>query len=177
MAWLPQQHQIDRSFPLSAFELVASGLWWQTGAWRAFSSSQRDQVKHALQAVGLAGFEHRALNELSAGQFQRLLFARVLLQDAPLILLDEPFNAIDARTTTDLLALVARWRGEQRTVLAVLHDLDQVRAHFPNTLLLARRAIAWGPTQEALSPAHLLAARRMAESWDEKAPLCEGAAA
>jgi zinc/manganese transport system ATP-binding protein len=176
MAWLPQQHQIDRSFPLSAFELVASGLWWQTGAWRAFSSSQRDQVKHALQAVGLAGFEHRALNELSAGQFQRLLFARVLLQDAPLILLDEPFNAIDARTTTDLLALVARWRGEQRTVLAVLHDLDQVRAHFPNTLLLARRAIAWGPTQEALSPEHLLTARRMAESWDEQAPLCEGAA-
>jgi zinc/manganese transport system ATP-binding protein len=172
MAWLPQQHQIDRSFPLSAFELVATGLWWQTGAWRKFTAAQRMKVHDALQAVGLAGFERRALHELSAGQFQRLLFARVLLQDAPLILLDEPFNAIDARTTADLLALVARWQGEQRTVLAVLHDLDQVRAHFPQTLLMARGTVAWGPTPEALSPTHLLTARRMAESWDEQAPRC-----
>ena len=177
MAWLPQQHQIDRSFPLSAFELVATGLWWRIGAWASLKPAQRDEVRAAMQAVGLAGFERRALNELSAGQFQRLLFARVLLQDAPLILLDDPFNAIDTRTTADLLALVARWQGERRTVLAVLHDLAQVRAHFPQTLLLARRAIAWGPTAEALRPEHLLSARRMAESWDNDAPFCDGEAA
>ena len=69
---------------------------------------------------------------------QRMLFARVLLQDARLIVLDEPFNAIDAKTSADLLALVKRWHAERRTVLAALHDMDLVRANFPETLLLAR---------------------------------------
>ena len=77
---------------------------------------------------------------------QRMLFARVLLQDARLIVLDEPFNAIDAKTSADLLALVRRWHGEKRTVLAALHDMDLVRANFPETLLLARGPVAWGAT-------------------------------
>ena len=62
---------------------------------------------------------------------QRALFARLLLQDAGVILLDEPFTAIDAKTTADLLDLVRRWHGEERTVVAVLHDLETVRAHLP----------------------------------------------
>ena len=100
------------------------------------------------------------------------LFARVLLQDAPVILLDEPFNAIDTRTTADLLAVVHRWHQQQRTVIAVLHDLDQVRQHFDQTLLLARRCVAWGPTAQALDAHNLFRARQMAEAWDESAPSC-----
>ena len=64
-----------------------------------------------------------------------------------IILLDEPFNAIDAKTVSDLIALIKRWHGEKRTVMVVVHDLDLVREHFPETLLLARRPIAWGPTR------------------------------
>jgi zinc/manganese transport system ATP-binding protein len=109
---------------------------------------------------------------MSAGQFQRLLFSRLLVQDADLILLDEPFNAVDARTAADLLAVLKRWHGEGRTVVAVLHDLDLVRAEFPQTLLLARERIAFGPTEEALSAANRLKARMMAEAWDEAAPAC-----
>ena len=93
---------------------------------------------------GCSGFERRPVGSLSAGQFQRLLFARLLLQDAALILLDEPFNALDARTAADLLAVVRRWHGEGRTVVAVLHDLDLVRREFPDTLLLARDCLGWG---------------------------------
>jgi zinc/manganese transport system ATP-binding protein len=120
----------------------------------------------------LRGFERRPLSTLSAGQFQRALFARMLLQDAEIILLDEPFNAIDARTTADLLALVRRWREARRTVVCVLHDLEQVRTHFPHALLLARELIAAGPTEQALTAANLLRARAMAESWDEAAGVC-----
>ena len=105
-----------------------------------------------------------------------MLFARVLLQDAPVILLDEPFNAIDARTTADLLAVVARWHAESRTVIAVLHDLEQVRRHFDRTLLMARRCVAWGPTAQVLHADHLFRARQMAEAWDDDAALCEDAA-
>ena len=125
-----------------------------------------------LAAVGLAGCERRVISDLSAGQFQRVLFARLLLQDAPVILLDEPFNAVDERTTADLLALLHRWHREGRTVVAVLHDLAMVRAHFPRTLLLAREPIAWGATAEVLLPAHLQRARLQAEHWEAQAPWC-----
>jgi zinc/manganese transport system ATP-binding protein len=176
IAWLPQQAAIDRSFPVRVFDLVALGHWGSVGSFRALSGVQSEQVLHALRDVGLNGFERRSISELSAGQFQRVLFARVLLQNAPVILLDEPFNAIDARTTADLLAVVARWHAQARTVIAVLHDLEQVRKHFDRTLLLARRCVAWGPTAQVLQADNLLRARQMAEAWDDTAPACREAA-
>ncbi|MBM3555718.1 MAG: ATP-binding cassette domain-containing protein, partial [Alphaproteobacteria bacterium] len=130
----------------------------------------------ALAAVGLAGFETRPIGTLSVGQLQRALFARILLQDAPLILLDEPFNALDGRTVADLLAVVRRWHGESRTVVAILHDLDQVRRIFPTTILLAREVVSWGPTETVLTAANLDRARLMAEAWDDNAAVCEKAA-
>ena len=169
VAYLPQAAEIDRSFPIVVGDLVALGAWRHAGVFGRFGRAVAGRTDDALAAVGLEGFSRRAIGALSAGQFQRVLFARLLLQDAPVIILDEPFTAIDARTTRDLIDLVRRWHGEQRTVIAVLHDFDQVRAHFPRTLLLAREQIAWGPTAEALSPANLLRARAMAERWDDPA--------
>ena len=133
----------------------------------------RERADAALSAVGLNGFGARPVGSLSAGQFQRVLFARILLQDAELILLDEPFNAIDARTTSDLLAIVQGWHAEGRTVIAVLHDYDQVRAQFPQTLLLARNVVAWGATDTVLTPANLQRAKAMSEAQDDHAPICE----
>src|SRR5258707_1191211 len=132
----------------------------------------RDKIAQALAAVGLNGFENRTIGTLSGGQMQRMLFARVLLQDARLIVLDVPFNVIDARTSADLLALVRRWYAEKRTVLAALHDMDLVRANFPETLLLARGQVAWGATAEVLTTENLLEARRMCEAFDDSAPAC-----
>jgi zinc/manganese transport system ATP-binding protein len=122
--------------------------------------------------VGLAGFDDRMLASLSVGQLQRALFARVLLMDAPVILLDEPFSAIDARTTRDLIQIIRGWHAERRTVVAVLHDLEQVREHFPQCLLLARERIAWGPTAEVLVSANLTRAQDLAEHWDDTAAWC-----
>jgi zinc/manganese transport system ATP-binding protein len=109
---------------------------------------------------------------LSGGQMQRALFARLLLQDAAVILLDEPFTAIDAKTTADLLDVVRRWHGEARTVVAVLHDMELVRRVFPDTLLIAREPIAWGATAAVLRPENLLGARRMMEAHDPHATVC-----
>ena len=169
IAYLPQQSEIDRSFPIGAFEFVAMGLWREVGALRGLDAGHRNAVAMALAAVGLGGFERRPIGSLSGGQMQRLLFARLLLQDAPLILLDEPFTAIDGKTVADLLSLVQRWHAERRTVLAVLHDLDQVRRHFPHALLLAREPVAWGPAADVLTPANLGRARQLCEAWDENA--------
>jgi zinc/manganese transport system ATP-binding protein len=177
IAYLPQAAEIDRSFPLPVFDLVGMGLWNRTGLFGGFSRADKTRIEEALQAVGLSGFEKRALHTLSGGQMQRVLFARLLLQDASLILLDEPFTAIDARTTADLLDLVRRWHSEERTIVAVLHDLDVVRRVFPQTLLIAREPVAWGPTDTTLTPANLLKARTMIEAHDAHARPCHRDAA
>ena len=172
IAYLPQAADIDRSFPVNVFDMVAMGHFRRTGWFGGLSRRDEERTFEAIAAVGLTGFEDRPIGTLSGGQMQRVLFARLLLQDAPIILLDEPFNAIDQRTTSELLGLVKRWRDENRTVIAVLHDLDLVRGAFPQTLLLARETIAWGDTGEVLRPENLLAARRMVEAFDREAHEC-----
>jgi len=87
----------------------------------------RETAGKALAAIGLGGFERRPIETRSAGQFQRVLFARLIVQDAALILLDEPLAAVDWRTSEDLLQLIEGWHRERRPVAAVLHDLDQVQ--------------------------------------------------
>jgi zinc/manganese transport system ATP-binding protein len=177
VAYLPQASEIDRTFPISVFDVVAMGLWRRSGLFGGIGRADRTRIADAIAAVGLTGFERRAIGTLSGGQAQRVLFARLLLQDAPVILLDEPFAAIDSRTVEDLVALVLRWHGEGRTVLAVLHDLDLVRRNFPETLLLAREKVAWGPTPEALGAENLLKARTMIEAFDGHAHACRREAA
>ncbi|TYO65196.1 ABC transporter ATP-binding protein [Bradyrhizobium hipponense] len=172
IAYLPQSAEIDRSFPISVFDFVATGLWRATGLSGGIGKTARDKILHAIAGVGLNGFENRPIGTLSGGQMQRVLFARVLLQDASLIVLDEPFNAIDSKTTIDLLALVKHWHGEGRTVLAALHDLEMVRTHFSETLVLARGPVAWGPTAEVLTPENLMVAMRMCEAFDDSAAAC-----
>ena len=173
IAYLPQQIDIDRTFPITVFDAVAMGLWHDIGAWRGLDGERSQVVQEALRALGLQDLGERSVGALSGGQFQRVLFARLLLQDAAIILLDEPFRAVDTKTVEDLLRIIARWHKEGCTVIAALHDLDQVRAHFPKTLLLAREVIAWGPTKQVLTAKHLAEARQLTEAWDEQAEVCE----
>jgi len=172
IAYMPQLTEIDRIFPMSVQDCVQLGCWSATGAWGRVTPALRQRVANAITEVGLTGFEQRSVGSLSSGQLQRVLFARLMVQDADLILLDEPFNAMDSRTTEALLTLVHRWHTEGRTVVAVLHDDEQVRAHFDQTLLLARELVAWGPTVQVLTAAHLQRARALAEAWDDQADIC-----
>jgi len=172
IAYLPQAAEIDRSFPINVFDMVSMGLWRSSGLFGGIDRKARHRIEEALAAVGLTGFEDRAIGTLSGGQMQRMLFARLLLQDARVIVLDEPFNAVDVKTSADLFDLVRRWHGEKRTVLTALHDIDFVRSHFPETLLLAREPVAWGNTDTVLTPENLLTARRMCEAFDEHAAEC-----
>jgi zinc/manganese transport system ATP-binding protein len=172
IAYLPQVAEIDRGFPIAVFDFVGMGLWRHRGAFGGFGRSERVAVERVLEAVGLTGFEARPIGTLSGGQMQRILFARLMLQDARVIVLDEPFNAIDARTSADLIDLVHRWHDEKRTVIAALHDYEIVRKHFPQTLLLAREPVAWGPTADVLTPDNLTKARDMCEAFDDGAAAC-----
>jgi zinc/manganese transport system ATP-binding protein len=176
IAYLPQVPEIDRSFPIGVYDMVAMGLWRTKGAFGGIGAKDHHAIEAAIATVGLTGFEQRTIGTLSGGQMQRMLFARLLVQDARVIVLDEPFTAIDAKTSADLLALVRRWHREKRTVFAALHDIDLVKANFPETLLLARKPVAWGVTRNVLTAANLNEARRMCEAFDEGAEACAVAA-
>jgi zinc/manganese transport system ATP-binding protein len=150
LAYLPQLAALDPDYPMTVDELIVLGGWREFGAFRAPSSALRERAAAAAAAVGLAGHAARRIGELSVGERQRALFARLMMQDARVVLLDEPFAAVDAQTMATLLGLITQWHREGRTIMAVLHDLDLVRARFPATLVLARRCIAWGATEAAL---------------------------
>lgn len=177
IAYLPQQSEIDRTFPLTVADLVSMGLWRETGAFRGFGSRHRGRVSRAISSVGLDGFETRPIGSLSGGQIQRALFARLMVQDTPVVLLDEPFTAIDARSMVDLIRIVQLWHDEGRTVLAVLHDLETVRAHFPRTLMLARELVAHGPTAQVLTAENQFRARQMCEACASVPHTCGRSAA
>jgi zinc/manganese transport system ATP-binding protein len=176
-AYLPQAAELDRSFPISVYDLVSMGSWRRIGLFGGLSAKERGRIAAALAAVGLEGFEQRPIGTLSGGQQQRALFARVLLQDARVILLDEPFAAVDLRTVTDLVGIARQWSAEGRTVITVLHDFELVKQHFPRSLLLAREAIGWGATEDVLTEANLLRARAMQEAFSDQAHVCEADAA
>lgn len=150
IAYLPQTTELDRSFPACVHDLVALGLWPERGLLRRHRAQERQKVADALETVGLAGFANTSLNALSGGQFQRALFARVIVQNAHIILLDEPFNAIDTETTQAMLSLIKRWHQQGRTVLVVIHDLNLVRYHFPETMVVNGELMAWGKTPTVL---------------------------
>jgi zinc/manganese transport system ATP-binding protein len=150
LAYLPQRTAIDRDYPITVAEFIMLGGWREYGAFRAPDMSLRMRGAEAMATVGLTERQQRRISDLSPGEFQRALFARLILQEAAVILLDEPFSGIDAQTTAMLLEQILRWHQEGRTVIVALHDLGLVRATFPLTLVLARRCLAWGETELAL---------------------------
>jgi len=161
IASLPQTNELDRAFPVSVYDLVAMGCWRVNGAWRGLNGTDHARIEDALTQVGLSDLRARMIGTLSGGQLQRALFARLMLHEARLLMLDEPFAAVDQHTTEALMQLLCRWHAEGRTIVVVLHDLELAHKYFPQTLLLARQVVAWGPTAEVLTPENLHLARHL----------------
>ena len=158
LAYLPQKSEMDVSMPMTVFELVVTGLWRTVGAFGRVKTNDFARIEQALMQVGMQDFVARPLQALSMGQLQRVLFARILVQDAPVILLDEPFNAVDANTTEILLGLMHQWQIEKRTVIAVL---------------LAHEVVAWGSPEDVLTVEHLMSANERCTHWFDRAPVCQ----
>ncbi|OFW69231.1 MAG: hypothetical protein A2X70_02815 [Alphaproteobacteria bacterium GWC2_42_16] len=169
VAYLAQQNLLDRKFPLTVGDTIAMGLFREVGIFRKYTKEQREKMQKALEQVGLASFAKTSLQALSGGQFQRVLFARLILQDAPVIFLDEPFTGVDRRTIDDLIQLVHLWLRENRLVVAVLHDMDLVKDNFPNTLLLARQFYRTGPTKNVLTKENICATTKASQMWEAEA--------
>jgi zinc/manganese transport system ATP-binding protein len=172
IGYLPQVAEIDRTFPMSVFDTVLLGFWPVCGIMGGINKHQRHEALHALEKVGMDSFASRPVSALSSGQFQRVLFARLMVQNADILLLDEPFAAIDSRTTADLLQVLLDWHKAGKTVVAVVHDLPQARATFPEALLLARECIAWGNTTDVMTEENLRKADTLARQWHDHGEVC-----
>lgn len=169
VAYLAQQNLLDRRFPLTVGDTVSMGLFREVGIFSQYTKAQREKMQSALEQVGLSSFAKTSLQALSGGQFQRVLFARLILQDAPVIFLDEPFSGVDGRTVEDLMVLLETWVQEGRLVIAVLHDLDLVQDHFPQTLLLARHFYKFGETRKILTKETMREAISVSRLWEAEA--------
>ncbi len=168
IAYLAQQNQLDRQFPLTVGDTIAMGLFREVGIFRKYTPEQRDKMQAALEQVGLGSFAKTPLRALSGGQFQRVLFARLILQDAPVIFLDEPFTGVDGRTIDDLMKLLQFWVKEGRLVIAVLHGVDLVQDYFPKTLLIARGFYMAGPTEEVMTKENMKLAVSASRQWESE---------
>lgn len=158
VAYVPQRESVDWDFPITVGEVVAMGRYRSTGWFRRVGRADRAIAAECLERVGMAQYGRRQIGQLSGGQRQRVFLARALAQRAPVLVMDEPFAGIDARTQADLLALLGGIRDDGGSVIVVHHDMAQVRAAFDWTLLLNVRALGCGPTAEVLTPAAVGAA-------------------
>lgn len=164
IGYLAQMTEFDRRFPLRVRDLVAMGAWKGFGFRGSLDPDTNAKVASAMDAAGVLDIADRSLHTLSGGQLQRALFARVIMQDAPLILLDEPFAAVDQTTEAHLLTLIDRWRDEGRAVILVVHDLSSVLDHCDTAVLLGNGEAHHGSVETILTPERLVAQNYLSES-------------
>ena len=158
VGYVPQRKVIDWDFPVTVTDVVMMGRVGKMGFFRWPARRDREVVRAALDEVGMSAFADRQIGELSGGQQQRVFLARVLAQEAELLLMDEPLTGLDMPSQEAILALIDRIQAQGVTVMVASHDLNQASEQFPAMLLLNRRLIAFGAPHEVLTTPNLLAA-------------------
>jgi manganese/zinc/iron transport system ATP- binding protein len=157
VAYVPQRGSVDWDFPVSALHVVAMGLYGKIGWFRPVTRRWKQQALASLERVGMADYAQRQISQLSGGQQQRVFLARALAQDAELYLMDEPFAGVDAATERAIVALLWELRAAGRTALVVHHDLQTVPEYFDHVMLLNKRLVAAGPTEQVFTPENVRA--------------------
>ena len=155
VAYVPQRDAIDWDFPVTVREVVEMGRYRNAGWIRRLGRSDAERVDASLEEVGMTAFASRQIGALSGGQRQRVFLARALAQEAPLLVMDEPFSGIDARTEAAILKLLAGLRDRGRSIVVVHHDIETVSRVFDWALLLNVRTVSCGPVGEALDEENL----------------------
>ena len=155
ISYVPQRAQIDWEFPANVFDVVAMGLYGELGLLRRFSSAHKDRVHSALTDVDMADFATRQISQLSGGQQQRVFLARSIVQDAELILLDEPFGGIDAKSEAVIVDILRRQKQNGKSIVAVHHDLSTVKDYFDDVILLNKTVTAFGPVDDVFTKSNV----------------------
>jgi manganese/zinc/iron transport system ATP- binding protein len=158
IAYVPQRHEVDWDFPTNALDVVMMGLYGQIGWFRRPGARAQARAMAALAEVGMQDYADRQISQLSGGQQQRVFIARALVQEAPILILDEPMAGVDAATEAVIIDLLRKLRDQGRTVIVVHHDLTTVSAYFDWLVMINVRIIAQGPVAQVYTPENLRAA-------------------
>ena len=151
ISYVPQRDLINRNFPLSVKQVVEMGLVSKNSL-NLFSRKQINlKIKEALENVGLSEKINESINNLSGGQFQRVLIARGLAQDADILLLDEAFSAVDVGAQEDIMSLISDINLDGKTILVATHDINNLEEKFDEVLCLNRHCCAYGNPSEVLT--------------------------
>jgi ABC-type Mn2+/Zn2+ transport system ATPase subunit len=147
---VPQTERSRLDYPVSALDVTLMGTLAQLPWWKRPSRAERRSALDALQTVGLEDLAGETFGELSGGQRQRVLVARALVQNADVLLLDEPFSGLDEPSAAQLTKLIDDLAGQGRAVMVATHDMEQTR-RWDRVLCLNRRQVAFGPPGEVLT--------------------------
>ena len=151
ISYVPQRDLINRNFPLSVKQVVEMGLVSKNSL-NLFSRKQINlKIKEALENVGLSEKINQNINNLSGGQFQRVLIARGLAQDADILLLDEAFSAVDVGAQEDIMSLISDINLDGKTILVATHDINNLEEKFDEVICLNRHCCAYGNPSEVLT--------------------------
>ena len=150
-AYVPQTQRARLDFPVSALDVALMGAYGRTPWFRRLARADRTAARTALARLGLEAQARERFGALSGGQRQRVLIARALVQDAPILLLDEPLSGVDVPSAARIEALFEELREEGRVLLVATHDARQARA-WQRVLCLNRAQIAFGAPAEVLTP-------------------------
>jgi manganese/zinc/iron transport system ATP- binding protein len=169
IAYVPQKESVDWDFPITAFELVLMGRYGRLGIFKRLRKADKKAAMDALEIVGMASFKDRQISQLSGGQQQRLFFARALVQDADVYLMDEPFQGIDKSTEKSLVEIMRSLKKKGKTLFVVHHDLNTLKDYFDSLIMLNNRLVAYGKTEDVLNEKNLLLSFGKADPLFEEA--------
>lgn len=155
VAYVEQKGNLDMDFPITVLQTVLLGTYPKLGWIKRPGKKEKEAAKEALERVGMEEFGSRQISELSGGQFQRVLLARTLAQDAELIFLDEPFSGIDIKSEGIIMEQLFELRDQGKTILIVHHDLTKVGQYFDGLILLNKKLIASGKVEDVMTEDNL----------------------
>ena len=155
LAYVEQRKDLDLTFPITVFEVVLTGTYGQLGLFRRPGKPERAASLAALDQVGLRAFADRQIGNLSGGQLQRVFVARAIVQQAEIIILDEPFVGIDLQSETAIMAILKQWRDAGKTIIVVHHDLNKVSRYFDDLVILNHGIVDAGPVAKVYQPENI----------------------
>ena len=155
IAYVEQKSQIDFTFPITIRECVALGRTVKKKPLQRLTKEDWGKVDAAIEEVGLTDLASRQIGALSGGQFQRVLLARCMVQEAQYIFLDEPFVGIDMLSEKVIMTILRKWKEEGKTILMVNHDLSKVKEYFDQVILVKHAIVASGKTEDVFIKKYL----------------------
>ncbi|MQS76227.1 metal ABC transporter ATP-binding protein [Companilactobacillus halodurans] len=155
VAYVEQRKDLDLTFPIDVFDVVLTGTYGELGLFKSAGKKEKQASKDALKQVSLTEFSKRQIGNLSGGQLQRVFVARAIVQQADIIILDEPFVGIDLQSETAIMKILKQWRDENKTIIVIHHDLNKVTNYFDDLVILNHGIVDYGPTNEVYNPKNI----------------------